>query len=110
MAATLLVPILITGFGLPADPAAALFGAGIGTLVYIFFSKKKSPVFLGSSFTFLGAYAASINQLYGYWGIIIGVVFAGLSMLSSLDHSRGRLDTGVNRLMTSAYHRSRSSP
>lgn len=38
----------------------------------------KSPVFLGSSFTFLGAYAASIGQLYGYLGIIIGVTFAGL--------------------------------
>ena len=65
MAATLLVPILMSGFAqgdgttLSFDPAAALFGAGIGTLVYIFFTKKKSPVFLGSSFTFLGAYAAA---------------------------------------------------
>ena len=78
MAATLLVPMLITSFGLPADPAAALFGAGIGTIVYLAFTKRRSPVFLGSSFTFLGAYAASISQNFGYWGIIIGVVFAGL--------------------------------
>ena len=78
MAATLLVPMLVTGFGLEADPAAALFGAGIGTLVYILCTKKKSPVFLGSSFTFLGAYAASIGQNYGYWGMLIGVLFAGL--------------------------------
>ena len=78
MAATLLVPMLVTSFGLEADPAAALFGAGIGTLVYILFTKKKSPVFLGSSFTFLGAYAASIGQNFGYLGIIIGVLFAGL--------------------------------
>ena len=78
MAATLLVPILMTGFGLPSDPAAALFGAGVGTLVYIFFTKKKSPVFLGSTFTFLGSYAASIGYGYGYWGIIIGVLIAGL--------------------------------
>ena len=78
MAATLLVPMLITSFGLDADPAAALFGAGIGTIVYLLFTKRKSPVFLGSSFTFLGAYAASIGQNYGYWGIIIGVAFAGL--------------------------------
>ena len=78
MAATLLVPMLVTSFGLEADPSAALFGAGIGTLVYIFFTKKKSPVFLGSSFTFLGAYAASIGQNFGYLGIIIGVLFAGL--------------------------------
>ena len=78
MAATLLVPMLITGFGLEADPAAALFGAGIGTLVYLLCTKRRSPVFLGSSFTFLGAYAASIGQNYGYWGMIIGVAFAGL--------------------------------
>ena len=78
MAATLLVPMLVTSFGLEADPAAALFGAGIGTLVYILFTKKKSPVFLGSSFTFLGAYAASIGQNFGYLGIILGVLFAGL--------------------------------
>ena len=78
MAATLLVPMIVSSYGLEADPAAALFGAGIGTLVYIFFTKKKSPVFLGSSFTFLGAYAASIGQNFGYLGIIIGVLFAGL--------------------------------
>lgn len=78
MAATLLVPMIVSSYGLEADPAAALFGAGIGTLVYIFFTKKKSPVFLGSSFTFLGAYAASIGQHFGYLGIIIGVLFAGL--------------------------------
>ncbi len=78
MAATLLVPMLVSGFGLEADPAAALFGAGIGTLVYILCTRGKSPVFLGSSFTFLGAYAASIGQNYGYWGMLIGVLFAGL--------------------------------
>ncbi|HXK77365.1 MAG TPA: solute carrier family 23 protein [Oscillospiraceae bacterium] len=102
MAATLLVPILITGFGLPADPAAALFGAGIGTLVYIFFTKKKSPVFLGSSFTFLGAYAASINQLYGYWGIIIGVVFAGLVYVVIALIIKKVGSEWVNRLMPPA--------
>ena len=85
MAATLLVPILISTYNVPlgmapvtADPAAALFGAGIGTLVYIFFTKRRSPVFLGSSFTFLGAYSACIGQGYGYWGVILGIAFAGL--------------------------------
>jgi len=78
MAATLLVPLLIQSYGLDADPAAALFGAGIGTIVYLLFTKRKSPVFLGSSFTFLGAYSASIGLNYGYWGVIIGVTFAGL--------------------------------
>ncbi|MCM1544488.1 MAG: uracil-xanthine permease [Ruminococcus sp.] len=78
MAATLLVPMIMTGYGLPADPAAALFGAGLGTIVYLLFTKRRSPVFLGSSFTFLGAYSATISQNYGYWGVLIGVAFAGL--------------------------------
>ena len=78
MAATLLVPMLVSGWGLRMDPAAALFGAGIGTIVYLLFTKRKSPVFLGSSFTFLGAYSAAIAQNYGYWGMIIGVALAGL--------------------------------
>lgn len=84
MAATLLVPILMSTFTmsngqtLSFDPAAALFGAGIGTIVYILFTKRRSPVFLGSSFTFLGAYAAVIGMNYGYWGVLIGIAFAGL--------------------------------
>lgn len=44
MAATLVVPIIV-GHGM--QPTAALFGAGIGTLVYVLFTKAKSPVFLG---------------------------------------------------------------
>ena len=50
MAATLVVPMIV-GHGMKSE--AALFGAGVGTLVYIAFTKKKSPVFLGSSFAFL---------------------------------------------------------
>ena len=78
MAATLLVPILVSGAGLKCDPAAALFGAGAGTIVYLLFTRFKSPVFLGSSFTFLGALCTAAGQNYGYWGLIIGVTFAGL--------------------------------
>ena len=85
MAATLLVPILMSNYTfsdgattLVFDPAAALFGAGIGTIVYTLFTKRRSPVFLGSSFTFLGAYEAIIGMNYGYWGVIIGILFAGL--------------------------------
>ncbi len=78
MAATLLVPILVSSAGLYCDPAAALFGAGAGTLVYLLFTRFKSPVFLGSSFTFVGALCAVAQQNYGYWGLIIGVAFAGL--------------------------------
>lgn len=84
MAATLLVPMIMSNYAmsndntLSFDPAAALFGAGIGTLFYTFATKRKSPVFLGSSFTFLGAYEAIIGMNYGYWGVIIGIAFAGL--------------------------------
>lgn len=78
MAATLLVPIIVSMTGLKCDPAAALFGAGAGSIVYLLFTKFKSPVFLGSSFTFLGALSAAATQNYGYWGFIIGVAFAGL--------------------------------
>ncbi|MBR2974129.1 MAG: uracil-xanthine permease [Clostridia bacterium] len=81
MAATLLVPMLMTGMTkgeLPFSPAAALLGAGMGTIVYLLFTKRKSPVFLGSSFTFLGAYGAVLANGYGYWGVILGIAFAGL--------------------------------
>ena len=77
--ATIVVPILVNAYGavnLEMDPAAALIGAGVGTLVYQFFTKKKSPVFLGSSFTFLPSmYSATV---FGFFGIVLGAVFAGL--------------------------------
>ena len=79
MAATLVVPVIV-GNGM--EPAAALFGAGVGTLVYVFFTRKKSPVFLGSSFAFLGsmaaAFAGASSVAVGYFGLILGAIFAGL--------------------------------
>ena len=79
MTATLVVPVII-GNGM--SPAAALFGAGVGTLVYVLFTKKKSPVFLGSSFAFLGsmaaAFAGAASMEIGYAGLIFGALFAGL--------------------------------
>lgn len=79
MAATLVVPVII-GHGM--QPAAALFGAGIGTLVYLLFTKFRSPVFLGSSFAFLGsmgaAFAGAVSAAAGYAGLIIGATVAGL--------------------------------
>jgi len=79
MAATLLVPMLVNSYGvtnLEMDPAAALLGAGAGTLIYILFTKARSPVFLGSSFAFLSAMFAA--TAFGYFGIIIGAILAGL--------------------------------
>ena len=80
MAATIAVPAIV-GNGMSAS--AALFGAGVGTLVYQLFTKFKSPVFLGSSFAFIGSMVAAFagaaaNGLLGYFGLILGAVMAGL--------------------------------
>ncbi len=86
MAATITVPYVINNSFLEVDigmsQAAALVGAGVGTLVYILFTKGKSPVFLGSSFAFIGsmvsAFAGATTVALGYLGLIIGAVLAGL--------------------------------
>ena len=88
MAATLVVPVIINTSGsmpegAPAmSSAAALFGAGVGTLVYLLFTRFKSPVFLGSSFAFIGsmcaAFAGAVSAQAGYLGLIIGAAIAGL--------------------------------
>lgn len=79
LAATIAVPAII-GNGMSAS--AALFGAGIGTIVYLLFTRFKSPVFLGSSFAFLGsmfaAFAGGVSMSLGYLGLILGAAFAGL--------------------------------
>ena len=79
--ATILVPV-ITGLSV----SATLLFAGIGTLLFHFLTKLKVPAFLGSSFAFLGGYAAvtqmgidkglSLAQSLPY--ACIGVFFAGL--------------------------------
>lgn len=87
MAATLVVPVITNGnAGLTGADAmstsAALFGAGVGTLIYVLFTKAKSPVFLGSSFAFLGsmaaAFAGATSVALGYAGLLIGATMAGL--------------------------------
>ena len=79
MAATIAVPLIIKN---GMNTAAALLGAGVGTLVYVAFTRKKSPVFLGSSFAFIGsmsaAFAGATTVAAGYVGLIIGAAFAGL--------------------------------
>ena len=79
LAATIAVPAIV-GNGMSA--AAALLGAGIGTLVYQLFTKFRSPVFLGSSFAFIGsmvaAFAGAASASAGFAGIILGAIFAGL--------------------------------
>ncbi len=88
MAATLVVPVIINTSGSMPEgaplmsSAAALFGAGIGTLVYQLFTRFKSPVFLGSSFAFIGpmcaAFGGAVSAQAGYMGLILGAVMAGL--------------------------------
>ena len=79
MAATIAVPAII-GNGMTAS--AALFGAGAGTIAYLLITKFKSPVFLGSSFAFIGsmfaAFAGATSMQMGFLGLIIGAVSAGL--------------------------------
>ena len=77
LAATITVPAIV---GNEMSAAAALFGAGVGTVVYQLFTKFKSPVFLGSSFAFIGpmlaAFAGGVSMSLGYLGLIIGAAFA----------------------------------
>ena len=75
MAATILVPILVDQTGAYMSQPAALCGAGFGTLFYIFATRGKSPVFLGSSFAFISPLAGAVA--FGFLGIFLGAVFAG---------------------------------
>ena len=85
MAATIAVPMIINSGTDPQTamaPSAAMFGAGVGTIIYLLFTRFKSPVFLGSSFAFLGsmfaAFAGATTMATGYLGLILGAIFAGL--------------------------------
>ena len=79
LAATIAVPSII-GNGM--SQSAALFGAGVGTIVYQLFTQFKSPVYLGSSFAFINsmfaAFAGAASASAGYTGLILGAIFAGL--------------------------------
>ena len=94
LAATVAVPAII---GLPTQIPAAILGAGIGTLVYQLFTKFKSPVFLGSSFAFLSSLGVALA--YGYCGIMLGSIVAGLVYvaIAIVIHFTGT--AWVNKLM-----------
>lgn len=102
MTATLVVPIII-GNGMSS--AAALFGAGCGTLVYVLFTNRKSPVFLGSSFAFIGsmcaAFAGAASVSLGYLGLIIGAIFAGLVYVVIAIIVKAAGVNWINKLMPS---------
>lgn len=99
MAATLLVPALVnssSGTTYMSQPAA-LCGAGLGTLFYHFATRKKSPVFLGSSFAFISPLIGA--TAFGYLGIFLGAVFAGLvyTIIALIVSKTG--SAWVNRLL-----------
>ena len=102
MAATIAVPAIV-GNGMTAS--AALFGAGIGTLVYQLFTKFRSPVFLGSSFAFLGsmfaAFAGGVSMSLGFLGLILGAAFAGLVYVIFAIIVKVSDVNWINRLMPS---------
>ena len=82
LAATIAVPSVVNSVtGATMSQSAALFGAGVGTIVYLLFTRFKSPVFLGSSFAFLGsmfaAFGGGVSMAKGYAGLIIGAALAG---------------------------------
>ncbi|MDR2822351.1 MAG: hypothetical protein LBV58_02215 [Acholeplasmatales bacterium] len=87
MCATILVPIL-TGLSI----GSALISAGFGTLMFLFVTRKKAPIFLGSSFAYIGPIitALSIGTItksaegflnQNFWAPIIGVTAVGLLYL-----------------------------
>ncbi len=83
MAATIAVPAVVnSSCGTELTASAAIFGAGIGSIVYLLFTKSSSPVFLGSSFAFIGsmmsAFGGAASMAVGYWGLIIGAAMAGI--------------------------------
>ena len=77
--AVVLVPLLVG-----IDPSIALFTAGCGTLIFHMITKKKVPIFLGSSFVFIAPVIKAI-ELYGYPGALSGIMAVGVTyMLVSL--------------------------
>ena len=79
--ATVLVPILVNGYGLPLSIQTTLFFAGIGTLFFHVCTRMKVPAFLGSSFAYLGGFAAVAELDSG--------IYAGMSGEEKLPYALG---------------------
>ena len=87
--ATVLVPILVQGYGLPLSIQTTLLMAGLGTLLFHVCTKFKVPAFLGSSFAYLGGFS-TVASMPAYEGFdpelklayaLGGIVIAGLLYL-----------------------------
>ena len=89
--ATVLVPILVNGYGLPLNIQTTLFFAGVGTLFFHVCTRMKIPAFLGSSFAFLGGFSTIGSLNTGIYATMSpedklanacgGIVVAGLAYL-----------------------------
>ena len=79
--ATVLVPILVNTYGLPLSIQTTLFFAGIGTLFFHLCTKLRVPAFLGSSFAFLGGFAAM--------GAMDSGIYAGMDGAEKLQYACG---------------------
>ena len=91
--AMVLVPLL-TGL----NPSLALLGAGIGTLLFQIVTKRKVPIFLGSSFAFIAPIIYSIKT----WGLpstMFGLFAAGFMYFVFATLIRWRGLATVNRLL-----------
>jgi len=104
--ATVLVPLLVQGYGLPLSIQTTLFFAGIGTLFFHICTRMKVPAFLGSSFAFLGGFATmgamdtgiyagmdpAVKLQYACGGIVVaGLLYIVLALIIKL--------VGVQRVM-----------
>ncbi|MEG1658669.1 MAG: uracil-xanthine permease family protein [Oscillibacter sp.] len=104
--ATVLVPILVQSYGLPLSVQTTLLFAGLGTLFFHLCTRFKVPAFLGSSFAFLGGFAAiagmntgmyadmapSVKLQYACGGIVVaGLLYVILAMVIKV--------VGVNKVM-----------
>ena len=79
--ATVLVPILVQGYGLPLSIQTTLFFAGFGTLFFHVCTRMKVPAFLGSSFAFLGGFQAMAAMDSG--------IYAGMDPAEKLQYTCG---------------------
>ena len=79
--ATVLVPILVQGYGLPLSIQSTLFFAGFGTLFFHVCTRMKVPAFLGSSFAFLGGFQAMAAMDSG--------IYAGMDPAVKLQYTCG---------------------
>ena len=70
--ATVLVPILVSGYGLPLSIQTTLLMAGLGTLLFHICTKLKVPAFLGSSFAYLGGFEAVAHLNSGKYADMSG--------------------------------------